>query len=633
MTPTGELIAAIDLADVCEEFSSGKFSFDGILPRSDGKACVVFRTPDKSEYEYYLFDDLVSGVREGTRLRNSLRGSLIRVNESTAYFQSAYGVYSVGADGSVSEVFNFTDLNIGGDMFGFSIAFESADRIYMLYMDDTTTTPYFVRADLTETPPDAGMTVLRVAYEESGDVSVRPLATSNILSTVSRFNRESENCRIKLVPYITDDISTANEKLYRDIISGKMPDLIFFGGTLDSEPFLKTGALVDLYEYIDADEKFTREAFLPCVLEPFEKGGKLSELVLSLHFRTFIGASDVVGDRKSFSVDDFAEMVGALGNGRYVTKFDESTSPQYDLFAEMLPFILDEYVDSAKKECHFGDSFRKLLETCKSSPVKVVKGNLAPEYYRSGDVLFEKFDIDTFIFFMAFRFRKFTDAETSMLGAPRSDGKPIGTAMYNDLSVSMTKDCRDMALAWDFIKFYLEDGAELWENLRETPGLSHKSGGIVPTREVSEKIFDIIEDCVWYTLLKPTQLENGDEGVVVKMEVQTMFDVPEDLDLGNADAVKAYREKTARNGETDESARVFRYHSFVFQKGYYPVRFTEADREAFSDLFENCTAVWSKNGAVKGIILEEVSSYFAGTRSLDDTLKYINDRVKTKLAE
>ena len=58
------------------------------------------------------------------------------------------------------------------------------------------------------------------------------------------------------------------------------------------------------------------------------------------------------------------------------------------------------------------------------------------------------------------------------------------------------------------------------------------------------------------------------------------------------------------------------YHK---QLGYEPAYFSESDV--------------SKDGVLMSIILEEASAYFSGVRNIDDTVKFITDRVNTRIHE
>ena len=72
------------------------------------------------------------------------------------------------------------------------------------------------------------------------------------------------------------------------------------------------------------------------------------------------------------------------------------------------------------------------------------------------------------------------------------------------------------------------------------------------------------------------------------------------------------------------------YHK---QLGYVPVYFSENDAEQLRAMFDDCRRVASKDDAVLSIILEEASAYFSGVRGIDDTVKFITDRVNTRIHE
>ncbi len=618
MSPTGEVKSSVSLKDACPAYAAGNLNFDSVREDMNGNICAVFCGKDIeygfNRYEFCRYDDLVNGKEyKPTKFRQDFgEGSLVAFSDKEAYFSTIYGINreTVGEEG-YDQILNWLDIDITGT-FSMNIYFESLDRFVLTYIDEYTFESYFIIVNRTDEPYESQRDVITIAYDESKTIATRAKATRNLLNIVSRFNRTSDDYRIKLIPYSSDDVSTANDKLYRDIISGEMPDMVLFGGSVTADPFLKTGAFMDLYKFMDKDDTYTRDAFLPCVLEPFEVKGKLPYIVTNFSFETLAGLTDVIGDKTSWTVDEFAELVDSLENGQYLMKVDSASDPQYELFKTILPYIVSDYVDYNKEKCNFGDDFKKLLETCKRAPVKAVDGYLATENYLDGDVVLGKISLGETQSYMDDRFAMFGDKDITLIGAPTDDGN--GTALMYDLAFSITKDCAFPEGAWEFIKYYIAAGVGQWENFIDMPQTVYFADGFIPTKETEEEMFTVLETMVFYFNSTPTRLDNGDEGIKLSRQIGTKISTNE----------------LTRHMQSIANGMNNYYHK---QLGYVPVYFSERDAEQLRTMFDDCRRVASKDDAVLSIILEEASAYFSGVRGIEDTLKFITDRVDTRIHE
>ena len=619
MTPAGEVKSSVRLKDACPDYASGNIALYSVEEDMDGNVCVVFSRFDQEvgyeRYEFCRYEDLASGKGYNPVKFNQDFGvgTPVAFSEKEAYFRTIYGLNreTVGEEG-YDQVLNWLDIDITV-AFSMDIYFESADRFVLKYEDEYTFESYFIVVNRTDEPYESQRDVITIAYDESKTIADRARATRSFLNVVSRFNRTSGDYRIKLIPYSSDDASTANDKLYRDIISGEMPDMVLFGGSITADPFLKTGAFMDLYKFMDKDETYTRDAFLPCVLEPFEVKGKLPYIVTNFSFETLAGLTDVIGDKTSWTIDEFAKLVDSLEKGQYLMKVDSSTDPQYELFRTILPYIVSDYVDYNKQKCNFGDDFKKLLETCKRAPVKAVDGYLATENYLDGDIVLGKISLGEMGGYMKDRFAMFGDKDITLIGYPTDNGE--GTALMYDLAFSITKDCAFPEGAWEFIKYYIAAGPEQWDNFIEMPQTVYFADGFIPTKETEEEMFTVLDTMVFYFDSRQVRLDNGDEGLKLDREIDTKIDDTNEL-------IKHRQENAVGSDQY--------FHQLL---GYIPVYFSENDAEQLRAMFDDCRRVASKDDAVLSIILEEASAYFSGVRNIDDTLKFITDRVNTRIHE
>lgn len=271
--------------EIDEVFRDSPIELTGLITRDDGQVCALLQNPQTQRLFYCTADSLLHPAedKEGkapelTRLRATMGGNPIALYEDKAVFATLYGVYreNVGSEEDGYEsLFSWLDVNISGavnNTSGFTtdtVHWISPDKMVVAFTDSDTRESFFVHITRSDTPVERTQQRMFVAYDESADYERRAVAIEHFLDLAARFNRTNSDYRIVLYPYSGDSVSTANEKLKLDLVSGRVPDMILFGGSITSEPFVRMEEFVDLYSLIDADDTYTRDAFLPCALKPF----------------------------------------------------------------------------------------------------------------------------------------------------------------------------------------------------------------------------------------------------------------------------------------------------------------------------------------------------------------------------
>ncbi len=623
ITAEGEHIATVSLKEACPDFASRQITFESLMTDSDGSVCVIFSRMSDTGYtkdEYCHAEDLLSKTNcQTTRFRQELGGKLLYFSETTAYFNNIYGIYreNVGEEGC-EEILNWLDIDISGYSVS-KIQFDSPEHMLLTYIDPYDFSSYFVDVARTDDPFAAERKVITVAYDETPHSGIR--AARNLLNIASRFNRSNEEYRIKLIPYNTDNASTANEKLVQDIITGNIPDMILFGGTISPEPFLRLNVTRDMYKFIDKDKQYNRDAFLPCALEPFENAkGKLPYLPLNITFHTIAGLTNTLSDTTTWTMDDFASFAKTLNNGQYLIKTEGTANPQLALFELLLPAVVDQYINYEKQSCDFSGDFQTLLEVCKDVPVKAADGYLDTYDYLNGDILLGELSIDVISFFLRDRFAMFGEESINMVGVPRNDNAVLGTSIVSDMAFSIMQSCSNPDGAWAFIKYYLASGPEQWDTFVDRPQIIYFADGFLPTWETTERMFEVLQDIAFFIKCEPVTLENGENGIYPRCMVGNRLD--ED---------SLHRPPNELDERQLNAYGMMKYYGT--ELGYQDIYFTAEDEAMLRNLFENCTIVSSTDDAVLSIMIEEASMYFSGARSAEKTVKIIENRVKTRINE
>jgi hypothetical protein len=181
-------------------------------------------------------------------------------------------------------------------------------------------------------------------------------------------------------------------------------------------------------------------------------------------------------------------------------------------------------------------------------------------------------------------------------------------------SLAVTNDCEVPEGAWEFMKFCLDRIDAEWDYVEPT----EKDGeyvdnisffapkGFSGVRATVEKMFETLKHYYYFATLTETSLMPG----VVMLN----------------DSYVAY------HYDKDGTCRDM-HAKYENQSTAVMYTLTEEDAAAFMQLLDGVTAVQSSDEALLDIIYEDAQYYFNGTKSLDETVRIIENRVGIKLAE
>ena len=272
-------------------------------------------------------------VRLGDTIETSEKLTMINAytvmigGDGTAYARDSAGIDTLGKDGNKRRLFNWTDIDLAADMIR-DISVVSDGGIYLTVNYGSAFEDFskmmFVKVTSGQKRPTTRKE-LTIAYDATSGV----YSTQNIQRYISSFNLTNKDYRVVTRPYETDDVSTASEKLSRDLVSGKMPDMVVFTGGIKAEDFMRYDCFEDLYELID--DSVGQEYFAPCVLEPFEYDGKLPYLALEYQFGMLVTTDEGIagaenGDDVSAAFEIMNEAAKEKGIPFFGTYGDTETS-------------------------------------------------------------------------------------------------------------------------------------------------------------------------------------------------------------------------------------------------------------------------------------------------------------------
>lgn len=293
----------------------------------------------------------------------------------------------------------------------------------------------------------------------------------NLRNKIIAFNRASSKYRIVVndySEYITDEENSyqnAITKLNTEILSGNLPDMIL-GDNLPIDRYAAKGMLLDLWEFIDADENINREDLMEPVLNAASVDGKLYSIGSSFGVYTAIGLGKVVDEYDSWTLDAAKDAMTKLQSGATVLG-DMFT--QDSAISSILARNISSFIDWKTGECTFdSQEFIDLLEFIKLFPESFDYDNYDWETdyesdykrIREGRQLLTQEYISDFSSLYV-QYAALND-DASFVGIPAG---AAASAFMLDTPLSITVACADKDAAWAFIRSLLQEDyqtSEIW---------------------------------------------------------------------------------------------------------------------------------------------------------------------------
>lgn len=267
-------------------------------------------------------------------------------------------------------------------------------------------------------------------------------------------------------------------QLQEDIISGNLPDIMLTKETVDEINLAEMGVLCDLYEFIDKDDTFTRDCFVPNVLECFETDGALYSLPNRFYLNIGqVAKTKFVGDGSDWNFDKYVDMTI---NPPVDIEID------YDSKQRRIGMIsYTDWIDFDTYTCHYTDeSFVKYLEWC-NIPDNIESdypdwSEIPEEEQQNNFILEQRRYIDDKVIFCDYSYcgtyeeyvrdtrGMFGGEEITYFETPTLDGD-------NNIAISANSEYKE--LAWEYIKSRCADESyKMPENGFQAPFPITKTG-------------------------------------------------------------------------------------------------------------------------------------------------------------
>ena len=398
----------------------------------------------------------------------------------------------------------------------------------------------------------------------------------SIQPMIADFNSGSNLYRVNVKNYsdghehTIEGFESAAHDLEMDIISGNAPDMVWLD-TNETEKLASKGAFTDLYELMDSDTRFTREAFLPNYLEAAETDGHLYSITPTFMIRTMAAKLKFV-DKENWNFDGFKAAYESRPDGMELFETANNRNAVFDRLSNSGA----DFIDMTTHTCSFdSQEFIDMLEFAGQFP-GVDEYTWEQCSCRNDTALLSDMYFSSFRDINVQKQSVFGEAIT-FVGAPSADGKGSVMLPSNQFAIMETSDNKEGA--WEFIKLFLAD-----ECCNGNPD------GIPVT-------------------------ENG-----LKKVMEAALEPPFYYDELN-DNKKVYMDETGMDSYSNEQIKI--------------TPMTDDEQKRYEQFVRGVRRISSGNTrlAISSIISEETEYYFAGEHSAKQCAEMIQDRVSILLSE
>lgn len=402
------------------------------------------------------------------------------------------------------------------------------------------------------------------------------------------FNKSSDKYRIEIKDYsefnTAEDYKAGLTKLNTEIAAGNVPDILNVSG-LPIQQYGAKGLLEDLWPYIDNDPDLGRDAIMENVFKAAEQDGKLYQVFSTFSIQTVVGATKVVGDRMSWTLDDLQAALATMPEG--CTIFGEGDT-KAGMLSNVLAQNMDAFVDWSTGQCSFdSEDFISLLEFCNSFPLEYDWNNVDWEEYEDDNTRVmngKQMLLNAYLYDLGDSLQMYEvvfNGDYSFIGFPQEDGS-VGSSFSLGNGIAMSSTCKDKEGAWSFMREYL---MPQYANVDE----EYMIGGYNLSTNKAD-----FEKMVEMAMKKEYQLdENGNQ---VLDENGQPIEVPK-----------------YTYGFNDLTVDVYAT--------------TQEQYDQFMALYNAIDSISTYDENIYNIVNEVAGGYFNGDKTVQDTAKQIQDRV------
>lgn len=435
----------------------------------------------------------------------------------------------------------------------------------------------------------------------------------NIRSQIAEFNKTNEDYTIYATSYSesndTSDYTAALTKFNNEILAGNVPDILLISSGMPYNSYASKGLFADLYEFMDKDDVYNRDAFMPNVLKAMEKDGKLYEITPSFTVQTYAAKKSLVGDATSLTMDQANQILASMPEGATLTN-DSQTMTASNFLSTAITF--SNFVDYTNATCNFDSpEFKAILETAKKYPAEIdydALYNDNPNYWmeqetacRENRALLYNVYFNDFSTYTNTRDAYFGE-DIGFVGFPGSGAaNATGSVISTGTEIAVSSKSKYKDGAWEFIKLVLDNA--VGEQDSGNYGVAITSDASV-AEAADEAVKRITSQYYGLPVVKSQLQALGQQATIPQTYTDT-------------DGTVQQVDNTYYVGNTEVKVNLI----------------TQDEVNMLIDYFSTVDTIARYDESLTDIINEEANAYFKGTKSVDEAASLIQSRASIYLSE
>lgn len=405
----------------------------------------------------------------------------------------------------------------------------------------------------------------------------------NVRRQIIKFNKSNENYRIEVQDYsqynTEEDYTAGYTKLAAEILAGNVPDM-FATGSLPMSRFAARGLLEDLWPWIDEDTDIGGRSGLvePVFNALTNEDGGLYQIVSTFYINTVAGRSEIVGDKMGWTLQEFYDAYSKMPEGASIF-YDSMT--RGSMLETICSLSLGEFADWNTGECNFDtQEFMDILNFVKMFPEEfdwdayygegyVYVSDI--ERFQTGKQMLNSTSISDLYDLVYLDYTM--GGDFTFVGYPTAAGN--GSAFTVDNGIAMSSTCKDKDGAWEFMKIFLSEDYQ-----------TSNAWSLPTNKAVFDKKVEEANTVTYYTDGDGVQHEN--------VYMTWWIDENNQLEITHV---------------SDE----------LIAK--------------FMELLNTTENVYEYDESLYDIILDECGAFFAGQKSVEETVKLVQSRARIYVNE
>lgn len=428
-----------------------------IVVKEDGSFIIIYYNDDWSKMYMTDYDINTDTVGQESELPESLMwngyNTLTAGVATDIVYTNSNGVYgfNVGEEQPV-QIMSYINSDLNTNNISNIILLDETHFIAFYYdrTDGVSKGAFFTKKN-PEDIPDKQVLILAGSYVPY-EMKVR----------IINYNKSSDQYRIVVKEYESyntrDDYTASYTQLNNDIISGNMPDILIADTMLPIENYISKGLIADVGKLIEQDEELSQVEFMQNVFDAYSVDGKLYYIIPSFNVQTLVAKTAMVGNRESWTMQEFQEFVNGLPEG--TEAIGELTRSWF--MSMVMQYCGSEFVDVSDGKCNFNSpEFISILEYAKTLPEELADDYYNEDYWMNYDSQYrENRSVLMQCYISSLRDMNMTmngyfGEDVNFVGFPTATGN--GTVVSGDSTYVLSSKSKNLEGAWDFIRYYLTE--------------------------------------------------------------------------------------------------------------------------------------------------------------------------------